>query len=105
MTKDISLFQSFKDWVENDVRKKFPKCECGVADQNIENVAWLKLDTKGTISGIKLWSTGDYYSEILTFDKEEPDMALSGKLPMDPDFSVAFSHFFDRVLEIDQETH
>lgn len=102
MTDSLSLFQSFTNWIETDIRQKFPNCEFGIADQEIENVAWLKLDTKGTISGIKLWSTGDYYCEILTFDKEEPDMALSDKLSIDPDFSVAFSRFLDRVVEVDQ---
>ena len=102
MTEALSLFQSFKNWVDSDVRKEFPSCEFGVADQEVDNVAWLKLDTKRTISGIKLWRTGDYYCEILTFDKEEPDMALSDKLSTAPDFSAAFSRFLDRVVEIDQ---
>ncbi|GAB5445461.1 immunity protein TriTu family protein [Gymnodinialimonas sp.] len=102
MTENTKLFESFKDWVETDVRGVFSNYEFGVSNPEMENTAWLKLDTKGTISGIKIWSTGDYYCEILTFDKEEPDMALSDKLPQDLNFSAAFSRFLNRVVEIDQ---
>lgn len=101
MTDDKSIFQSFRDWVDTDVIVRFQGCEFGIADQDVENVAWLKLNTKGTISGIKLWSTGHYYCEILTLDKEEPDMAVREELPINPNYSDVFRRFLDRILEID----
>jgi len=98
------LYQSFKNWVEIEVRPKFQDCEFGISDQQIENIAWLKLNTKGTISGIKLWSTGDYYCEILTLEQDDPDMALSGKLPQEPNYSATFFQFLKRISEIDRNS-
>lgn len=97
------MFVTFQKWIQNEVSQKFPNAECGIADQNVENIAWLKLNTKGTISGIKIWDTGDYYCEILTLDKEEPDMAVFKKMGSDLNFSDEFSIFLERILAIDAQ--
>lgn len=101
MTENIELFVEFQKWIQGEISREFPDIEFGVADQSVENVAWLNLNTKETISGIKIWSTGDYYCEILTLDKKEPEMAVFEKLEKDQDFSAAFSAFLNRIRIID----
>lgn len=101
MTESSDLLEKFHQWALEVVAQQFAGFESGIANQSVENTAWIKLNTRRTVSGIKMWDTGDYYCEILTLDKDEPDMAVFEKMHLGRNFSDEFSIFLGRIKELD----
>ncbi len=95
------LLNNFLIWAKIYVSPNFKKSEFGLADQSIENVAWAKIVTVNTVSGIKIWDTGDFYLEILALDQEVPELAEFGSVQEPFDFSSSFSQFFKRIRDTD----
>ena len=71
--------------------------------QNIENIAWLRINSQHTISGLKLWDNGRFYCEILSMDQEEPVLAELRDISTDETFSDAFQIFFDKISAIERQ--
>ena len=101
MSLGLELLEAFASWAHADVLPAFPGAKVGIADQDIENIAWLHIETQQTICGIKLWDTGDYYLEVLTLTYEDPALAEFGELPEQVGFSEAFKPLFEKISEIE----
>ena len=99
---NVDILHSFLRWSGEHLSRQLDGVEAGIADQSIENVAWARIRSRNTISGIKLRDTGDYYVEILPLDDVESDLAKFGSLGSDCDFSGAFSDFIEEVKRSDR---
>ena len=55
MTAAPDIHERFHKWAKQQVTVDFPDVEFGIANQHIENVAWLQIDSKRAIAGVKLW--------------------------------------------------
>ena len=94
------LLKDFLDWVANEAHPRFPEATFGATDPQMENVAWLRLDTEYCVADIKLWDTGDFYLEIQTIDSDEPSLAELGSLEAKTDFQDSFAAYFGEIEKL-----
>lgn len=101
MTVIPIILSEFLVWAKETLPHSNEKVSFGIADQKIENIAWARIETDHTVSGIKIWDTSDFYLEILRLDQEEPVLARFGMIHSGQSFSDAFMDFFICIEKIE----
>jgi len=105
MKKHPSIFNEFKKWCGNLESEYFEKLDFGIADQDIENISWLNIDTKHTISNITLWDTGDYFLTINTIFQDTPVFSRRGAVSEASEFQNSFEDFFKEIESLEDKHH
>jgi len=95
------IFTEFIDWSKTLNSDFFSKIDAGIADQDIENIAWLNIDTKRALSNITLWDTGDYLITIDSITQENPVFTRRGTLGDPYNFQTVFHEFFETIASLE----
>jgi len=97
MTAIPEILTMFAKWAKSYDFPTATDADVGIADQEMEDVAWFHFQTPNTFPAIKLWSSGHYYIEILTLQLEAPLLAEFGDCNSQWDFSAEFERLFEAV--------